>query len=364
MNLTVLNAMRVRNGNDTDSNYMNMTQHVLEMHRANGSGTLLEIRTVADGNNFGNGSEPYAGSIQLNPNDTYGIYVSGGADAQSSVHGFVGIGTRDVTNRLHIKENTVATSLCGMRIEQDGAGDAQLLFDVTALGWIIGIDNDGGDSFNISKGNDLSYDIGLKIDSSLNATFAGTITANNGYVYYGTGGEYIYSNNTHLYIVSTDDLNLNVAGNTTIDTAYDINLDSDQGNTYFKDGGTQYGALKNSSGNLIIQSGSTTMLTGSGANATFAGDVTAYSDTRLKENINTIDSALDKVVKMRGVTFDRIKDGKSGAGVLADELESIAPELVHDGEYKSVSYGNLTSYLIEAIKELKQEVEVLRGAAS
>ena len=67
---------------------------------------------------------------------------------------------------------------------------------------------------------------------------------------------------------------------------------------------------------------------------------------------------------MRGVTFDRIKDGKSGAGVLADELESIAPELVHDGEYKSVSYGNLTSYLIEAIKELKQEVEVLRGAAS
>ena len=102
----------------------------------------------------------------------------------------------------------------------------------------------------------------------------------------------------------------------------------------------------------------------SDGSATFAGDVTAYSDIRLKENINTIDSALDKVVKMRGVTFDRIKDGKSGAGVLADELESIAPELVHDGEYKSVSYGNLTSYLIEAIKELKQEVEVLRGAAS
>ena len=67
---------------------------------------------------------------------------------------------------------------------------------------------------------------------------------------------------------------------------------------------------------------------------------------------------------MRGVTFDRIDDGRSSAGVLADELQSIAPELVHDGEYKSVAYGNLTSYLIEAIKELKQEVEVLRGAAS
>ena len=66
---------------------------------------------------------------------------------------------------------------------------------------------------------------------------------------------------------------------------------------------------------------------------------------------------------MRGVTFDRIDSGKSGAGVLADELESIAPELVHDGEYKSVAYGNLTSYLIEAIKELKQEVEVLRATS-
>ena len=98
-------------------------------------------------------------------------------------------------------------------------------------------------------------------------------------------------------------------------------------------------------------------------NGIFTGDVTAFSDTRLKENINTIDSALDKVVKMRGVTFNRTDNGRSGAGVLADELESIAPELVHDGKYKSVAYGNLTSYLIEAIKELKQEVEVLRATS-
>ena len=96
---------------------------------------------------------------------------------------------------------------------------------------------------------------------------------------------------------------------------------------------------------------------------TATSDITAYSDTRLKENISTIDSALDKVVKMRGVTYDRIDNGTSSAGVLADELESIAPELVHDGEYKSVAYGNLTSYLIEAIKELKQEVETLRATS-
>ena len=115
----------------------------------------------------------------------------------------------------------------------------------------------------------------LRINESGNATFSGHITLQaNKQIFLGNAGDYIYGSGTHLYVVSSDDLNLTASGNTTIDTAYDINLDSDQGNTYFKDGGTQYGALKNSSGNLIIQSGSTTMLTGSGANATFAGNIT------------------------------------------------------------------------------------------
>ena len=52
---------------------------------------------------------------------------------------------------------------------------------------------------------------------------------------------------------------------------------------------------------------------------------------------------------------------KEGSGVIAQELEKIAPELVNnDGEYKSVAYGNITGYLIEAIKDLKAEVEDLK----
>ena len=90
-------------------------------------------------------------------------------------------------------------------------------------------------------------------------------------------------------------------------------------------------------------------------------NITAYSDARLKENITTIDSALDKVTKMRGVTYDRIDIDHHGAGVLAQELEAVAPELVRDGEYKSVAYGNLTAYLVEAIKELKDEIAELKN---
>jgi len=86
-----------------------------------------------------------------------------------------------------------------------------------------------------------------------------------------------------------------------------------------------------------------------------SGDVTAYSDERLKDNIQTIDGALGKVNSMRGVTYT--KDGLESSGVIAQEIEKIAPELVKDGEYKSVAYGNLVGYLIEAIKEQQIQIE-------
>ena len=91
---------------------------------------------------------------------------------------------------------------------------------------------------------------------------------------------------------------------------------------------------------------------------TASGNITAYSDERLKDNIQTIDNALDKVSQMRGVTF--YKDGEFSSGVIAQEMEQVAPELVQDGEYKSVAYGNTVGYLIEAIKELKAEVADLK----
>jgi len=63
---------------------------------------------------------------------------------------------------------------------------------------------------------------------------------------------------------------------------------------------------------------------------------------------------------MRGVSFT--KDGCDGSGVIAQELQKVAPELVNeDGEYLSVAYGNLVGYLIEAVKDLKAEIEELKN---
>ena len=92
------------------------------------------------------------------------------------------------------------------------------------------------------------------------------------------------------------------------------------------------------------------------------GDVIAYSDERLKENIKTIDNSLEKVNKLRGVEFNKIGEDKKSIGVIAQEIENIIPEVVKtdDQGMKSVAYGNVVGLLIESIKELNKEVEELK----
>ena len=103
-------------------------------------------------------------------------------------------------------------------------------------------------------------------------------------------------------------------------------------------------------------SGGDEMILNNSGSVTFSGNVTAYSDERLKENIQTLDGS--KVLEMRGVSF--IKDGEEGSGVIAQELELVAPELVSEiGEFKSVSYGNLVGYLIENAKQQQKRIEKL-----
>ena len=100
---------------------------------------------------------------------------------------------------------------------------------------------------------------------------------------------------------------------------------------------------------------------------TATGNITAFSDARLKENVETIEGALDKVSQMRGVTYkfkSELNDGQRGTGVIAQEMQQVMPEVVQDGEYLSVAYGNLVGVLIESIKELKAEIEELKNGAT
>jgi hypothetical protein len=100
-------------------------------------------------------------------------------------------------------------------------------------------------------------------------------------------------------------------------------------------------------------------------NAWHAGNVTAYSDIRVKDNISIIDNAVDKVMQIRGVTFtriDRADTERRHAGVIAQEVEVVLPEVVDTDEFgtKSVAYGNMVGLLIEAIKEQQKQIEELK----
>ena len=94
-------------------------------------------------------------------------------------------------------------------------------------------------------------------------------------------------------------------------------------------------------------------------NLTMSGDVCAYSDVTLKDNIEVISDPLTKVLKLRGVTFTRkdLDDNKTHMGVIAQEVEEVIPEVVITGEdgIKTVAYGNIVGLLIEAVKELTNQ---------
>ena len=119
----------------------------------------------------------------------------------------------------------------------------------------------------------------------------------------------------------------------------------------------------------------------SGGTATFKADVVAFgspSDKRLKENIKPIESALDKVSKLQGVTFDwkeqakdldkegnpiDLQQWKHDIGFIAQDVKKIIPELVRENEdgMLSMRHQGLAPILLEAIKELKVEIEELKS---
>ena len=115
----------------------------------------------------------------------------------------------------------------------------------------------------------------------------------------------------------------------------------------------------------------------SSGNATFTGNVTAYgaiSDERLKENIEVINNAIDKVKELKGVTFTYKKDGEKSTGLIAQDLEKVLPEAVYTSEtiaderegeeseeHLAIRYGNTVGLLVEAIKELEARIKELEG---
>ena len=161
-------------------------------------------------------------------------------------------------------------------------------------------------------------------------------------------------------------------------TTFSVETDLRDGITHVGRDSNDYIAIGTTTIDFVLD-GATDMRLENDGDLHVEGDVvgfsTTISDKRLKYDIEKIDGALDKVSQLSGYTFSYNKNGKRSAGVIAQEVEKVLPSAVenkslaiHTGEegveYKTVKYDQLHGLLIEAIKELKAEIEELKNASA
>ena len=207
-------------------------------------------------------------------------------------------------------------------------------------------------TFRANKGEALTYG---EMDTNLGSFFYSSSVANNG-------------TTLQLHYTSSGDVPVNQATHE-VPLVNGINPGSN-GRIAFYTGST---SLKTLEGFIVDASGSvginvdeandpplTYKLTVSGSIGA-VGSFNQISDERYKENIQPIDGALNKILTSRGVSFEM--GGKKEVGVIAQEIQKTIPEVVTEDNkgYLSVSYGNVVGVLIEAIKELKAEIEDLKN---
>jgi hypothetical protein len=168
-------------------------------------------------------------------------------------------------------------------------------------------------------------------------------TAGNGYGFRFWGGSDAYKismGNSSLYQYGTvTDYSLKMQMN---------DSDAGRGFTWGRESYAPIASLNATSGNMQIA-----------GSFTLGGILTENSSIRYKKDIETIKYGLDKVLQMRGVTYVKKDTGLSEVGVIAEEMNEVDPLLViknEEGEVDSVTYSRINAYLIEAVKELKQEL--------
>jgi len=214
--------------------------------------------------------------------------------------------------------------------------------------------------FQGGGGGDASIGIG----TTPGEAFTGIITAGNLWYNSGLGRLFIYYQDVDS--VQWVDASPSNVGIITSLTNVSFSAGSATAPSMHFIGDSQTGFFSPGAGQITFVSVGSSILNinPSGINVTgvvTATDFNSLSDANYKENVATVDSALSKVDQLRGVKFDWRESGLPSYGVIAQELQEVLPELVHGNDPKTVNYNGIVGVLIEAIKELKAEVEELKS---
>ena len=269
----------------------------------------------------------------------------------------------------------------GIVIERGSANNAFMGFDESADKFIVGTG-----TFTGASTGDLTITTGTLV-ANLEGNVTGDVTGDTTGVHIGqikkTASDTAYTfpaSPTNGYYLQTD-------GSGVLSWA-EVSTTVNNGNWSGTDlavanGGTGASTASGARGNLGLDTdddvqfdsfGVGTAASGTTGEIRATNNITAYysSDQRLKENIVNIPNALDKVMDINGVEFDwsteymearggqdDLFNRKHQVGVIAQEVEKVLPEVVADRPdgYKAVRYEQLVPLLIEAIKELKTEID-------
>ena len=347
------------------------------------NGSLLDVSGSARANNFylrANGSAPSADASIFRPADNTLAFATASTERlRIGSSGGVGINTTLIRNNRFL--NIAAPSLDYTNTSSDlcDAGGGIMLQPTDTL-LSTGRSYPGifwtGNTAALGRARAGIIGVAASNNDATHIAFLTRIAAN------GTG---FYPSDERMRIDSSGRLLLGTtteghenADNFTISQSgtagMTIRSTSSNCHIYFSDAtsgaGEYVGQLGYNHGSdyMFFHTGGSERLRADSSGITVTGTVDSASDVILKENIKTIDNALDKVTKLRGVEYDYKENKKHSIGVIAQEVEEVLPELVNGSEQKSVAYGNIAAVLIEAIKEqnevinkMKKEIEDLKG---
>jgi hypothetical protein len=237
-------------------------------------------------------------------------------------------------------DNTGATFIQDVTL--DGFGHVTALASTTVTPSLIGAPQTDG------TGASGTWAISISGTSANTSSISSAVGS--GYTW--TGAQYFQSNQNTTSGTTSPLQAYSTGGNGAImafhrSGVYAINMGLDSDNV-FRIGGWSAGASRlqmDMSGNL-----------------TMAGNVTAYSDSRLKKDLEPITDALEKVQSLTGYTYTRIDSGERHTGLIAQDVQSVLPEAVmDDGDRLSLAYGNMVGLLVEAIKAQQVQIDELKS---
>jgi hypothetical protein len=325
--------------------------------------------------------------------DSHVFYQSNVELMRIAGNGNIGIGTASPGSILHIKSTAVGTLGPILNIQNDGGSPgASAAIDFNTYANIgPGTANPSGARIMAIDDGNLSAHITFSTKSPgavANALAERIRILSGGNVGIGVtspnvrlevaGSVRVGANNTHNKLLALFDTNpAEATSNATNFYGFGVNpgilryqIDNTGNNHVFYAGGNELMRIKGD-GNVGIGTASPGYKLEVAGAIYASGDITAMSDARIKENIQPIDDALTKLNMITGYTYTR-KDadvlqedvGTKHIGLIAQEVKEVLPEVVSydkENDRYGVQYGNIVAVLIQAVKELKGEVDMLRN---